>query len=83
MPIPWLSRKSPLSSEQKQFWDENGYLILEGFFTPGVNSIVDHRIANPGSFGKATIDVLHGDHILASGFEPPKLPGKRLAAPSR
>lgn len=67
MPIPWLGRKSPLSSEQKQFWDENGYLILSRFFKPRnvrtVNSIVDHRIANPASFGNATVDVLHGEHI--------------------
>jgi len=67
MPIPWLGRKSPLSVKQKQFWDENGYLILSRFFKPlnvrAVNSIVDHRIANPTSFANAIVDVLHGEHI--------------------
>ena len=53
-----------LSSEQKKFWYENGYLILPGFFgrqdTNAVNEVVESRMAAPGTFGGATVDPLLG-----------------------
>lgn len=82
--MPWLTSKSPLSAEQLRFWDDNGYLILPAFFEPkdvhAVNSIVDHRIANPESFGKATIDVLHGEYI-GKRFRGAEAPREAFAGP--
>ncbi len=62
-----------LDGEQKRFWRENGYLVLKSFFTrpevDAVNAVVERRIADPSSFGQATVDPLHGEHA-----------GKRLRA---
>jgi phytanoyl-CoA hydroxylase len=62
-----------LTSEQVACWKDQGYLALSSFFTAreveAVNSLIDVRMANPASFGMATIDVLHGPLI-----------GKRLRA---
>ncbi len=64
-----LSAKTPtrsLTTQQRQFWNDNGYLILSSFFEPAeveaVNTIVDRRIQDPASFGNATIDVLTGEY---------------------
>lgn len=68
-----FGRKRSLTSNEKQFWDARGYLVLSRFFRPAeidaVNAVVREGIANPSSFGNATIDVLHGQLI-----------GKRLRA---
>jgi len=60
------SKREELTREQKAFWDENGYLILASFFEPtevdAVNAIVDRRMADPSSFGQATVDPLHGQY---------------------
>ena len=82
--MAWLTPKSPLSSEQMRFWDDNGYLILPAFFDPedvqAVNSIVDHRIANPASFGNATVDVLHGEYT-GKRFRGAEAPREAFAGP--
>ncbi len=56
-----------LTREQKRFWNENGYLILPSFFerteVDAVNAVVDRRMADPSSFGRATVDALHGQYI--------------------
>ena len=58
---------SALASEQEQFWRDNGYLVLEGFFKPEetatVNAVVQRLIDNPRSLGTATVDVLTGEYI--------------------
>ena len=55
-----------LERNQKRFWRENGYLILESFFSQpevaAVNAVVERRMADPSSFGQATVDPLHGEH---------------------
>ena len=55
--------------DQRAFWNENGFLILEGFFTAAqvdeVNSLVDD-IQSPDSrkkFGDITVDPLTGRYI--------------------
>jgi phytanoyl-CoA hydroxylase len=69
----WKRTRRLLTREQASFWKDQGYLVLPGFFTPrevaAVNTLIDNRLANPASFGMATIDVLHGALI-----------GKRLRA---
>ena len=61
----WKPKSGP-TPEQKQFWNENGFLVLSGFFSAAavraVNKVVDRIIANPDSLGNATVDVLHGEH---------------------
>jgi len=56
-----------LTGQQKRFWEDNGFLILTQFFqrseVDAVNAVVDRRIADPSSFGQATVDALHGDHV--------------------
>ena len=56
-----------LTRAQKKFWEENGYLILKGFFPRGeveaVNALIEQRMADPSSFGRATVDALHGEHV--------------------
>jgi phytanoyl-CoA hydroxylase len=56
-----------LTGAQKRFWKENGYLILPAFFerpeVEAVNAIVERRLADPSSFGQATVDALHGEHL--------------------
>jgi len=60
-------KQARLTRKQKKFWEENGYLILPSFFSraevQAVNAIVERRIADPASFGQATVDALHGEHI--------------------
>lgn len=60
-------RKSRLTSDEKAFWEENGYLVLSGFFRPkeveAVNRLVRERMGNPRLFGNATVDVLHGENL--------------------
>ena len=67
MPFGWGKAKSAITPEQKQFWEQNGYLVLSGFFNPdevrAVNAVVDRVVSNPSSAGKATIDVLHGKYV--------------------
>jgi hypothetical protein len=62
----WNS-KHKLSAEQQRFWEENGYLVLSGFFDPkqvnAVNAVVERVMANPASLGSATVDVLHEPHV--------------------
>jgi ectoine hydroxylase-related dioxygenase (phytanoyl-CoA dioxygenase family) len=66
--VPVLAEKQQtgVTRKQKKFWDENGYLILPGFFSraevEAVNAVVEQRVANPASFGQATVDPLWGDH---------------------
>jgi len=64
MSLLWKRTGSLLTREQLSLWKEHGYLVLPSFFTPrqveAVNSLIDNRVANPSSFGMATIDVLHG-----------------------
>lgn len=66
MPVLAHKEQKGVSRQQKKFWDENGYLILPAFFSreevDAVNAIVDRRIADPASFGQATVDPLHGEH---------------------
>lgn len=66
MPLSADRKTHSLTAQQKQFWNDNGYLILSSFFEPAeveaVNAIVDRRIQDPGSFGNATIDVLTGEY---------------------
>ncbi len=54
------------SRKRKQFWEENGYLVLPGFFNAeeieAVNEIVKQLAANPASAGKATVDALSGQY---------------------
>jgi phytanoyl-CoA hydroxylase len=56
-----------LTRQQKRFWKENGYLILPSFFdraeVDAVNRVVERRMADPSSFGQATVDALHGEHV--------------------
>lgn len=56
-----------LTRQQKSFWEKKGYLILPAFFpraeVEAVNAIVERRMADPASFGQATVDALHGEHI--------------------
>jgi ectoine hydroxylase-related dioxygenase (phytanoyl-CoA dioxygenase family) len=65
MRFPWDKRTS-LTSEQKQFWEDNGYLVLPGLFqaeeVQAVNDIVERIAKDPKSGGNATIDVLHGTY---------------------
>ena len=67
MPSSAKKATRSLTTAQKQFWNENGYLILSSFFEPAeveaVNAVVDRRIQDPASFGNATIDVLTGPYI--------------------
>jgi ectoine hydroxylase-related dioxygenase (phytanoyl-CoA dioxygenase family) len=53
-----------LTTEELSGWRDRGYLVLSSFFAPreveAVNALIDRRMANPSSFGKATVDVLHG-----------------------
>lgn len=62
-----FGRKKTLTFQEKQFWEVQGYLVLPRFFEPAeveaVNAIVQDGIANPASFGNATVDVLHGELI--------------------
>ena len=64
MKIPW---SGVLKREQRRFWDENGYLVFPGLFqiaeVESVNRIVDQGCADPQTFGNATVDVLHGEHM--------------------
>ncbi len=64
MPESGTTPSARLTGEQKRHWKQKGYLILSSFFTraevEAVNSVVDHRIASPASFGNATVDVIHG-----------------------
>ena len=58
--------RSLLAPEQRRFWEDNGYVILEGFFTPNeiaaVNAVVERIMKNPSSSGSATVDPLWGEH---------------------
>lgn len=67
MPSTLATARRLLTIEQKRFWNDNGYLILSSFFEPAeieaVNSLIDRRIANPVSFGNATINVLTGPYL--------------------
>jgi phytanoyl-CoA hydroxylase len=59
--------RARLTRKQKHFWNENGYLILPAFFdraeVDAVNRVVERRMADPSSFGQATVDALHGEHV--------------------
>lgn len=59
-------KRARLTHKQKRFWNDNGYLILPSFFdrseVSAVNEIVERRMADPSSFGQATVDALHGEH---------------------
>jgi ectoine hydroxylase-related dioxygenase (phytanoyl-CoA dioxygenase family) len=63
MRAPWQA----LSFKQRQFWKDQGYLILPGLFNPeeieAVNDLVQRIRQNPKLHGNATVDVLHGEHI--------------------
>jgi len=62
MRIPWR----PISAKQKQFWEDNGYLVLSRFFSPEeilpVNKVIERIHEDPKTLGNATVDVLHGAH---------------------
>lgn len=55
-----------LSSRQRRQWNDKGYLVLTTFFSPeeigAVNRVVDARIADPSSFGNATVDAISGQY---------------------
>lgn len=69
---------------QKKFWEENGYLILKGFFprseVEAVNALVERRMADPSAFGQATVDALHGEHV-GKRFRAVEAPGEVFAGP--
>jgi ectoine hydroxylase-related dioxygenase (phytanoyl-CoA dioxygenase family) len=62
-----LGQKTRVAAEQKQFWEDHGYLVLSGFFQPkevqAVNAIVEQAKRNPSTLGDATVDVLHGPYL--------------------
>ncbi len=66
MDWPWSGKKSALTTEQKQQWECDGFLVLAGFFSKrdaeGANRIIEEKIKNPARFGEATIDVLRGPY---------------------
>jgi ectoine hydroxylase-related dioxygenase (phytanoyl-CoA dioxygenase family) len=66
VPVLPDTKSAQLTRKQKRFWEENGYLILPAFFSraevAAVNAVVERRIADPSSFGQATVDALHGEH---------------------
>lgn len=82
MRFPW--EKVRLTEEQKQFWTENGYLVLSGFFKPkevqAVNAVVDRIRSNPKTLGNATVDVLHGEYI-GKRFRGAEAPPEAFAGP--
>ena len=83
MPFPW-GLFNRLSNKQKQFWTDNGYLVLPKLFKPrevdAVNRIVDELTKNPRSAGLVTIDVLHGSYA-GQRFLCADAPGDAFAGP--
>jgi len=81
MRFPW---SSVLTGAQKQFWSNNGYLVLAGLFqaaeVEAVNEVVDRGRTNPQSLGNATVDVLHGEHI-GKRFRGTELPVEAFNGP--
>jgi phytanoyl-CoA hydroxylase len=73
-----------LTRAQKKFWQENGYLILKSFFprseAEAVNALVDRRMADPSSFGQATVDALQGEHT-GKRFRAVEAPREVFAGP--
>jgi ectoine hydroxylase-related dioxygenase (phytanoyl-CoA dioxygenase family) len=67
MRFPWTSSKTRLTSEQKQFWEDNGYLVLPGLFSSAemqaVNELINGLLEDSKGLGNATVDVLHGEHL--------------------
>jgi phytanoyl-CoA hydroxylase len=67
VPASVAIERQRLTSEQNGFWRDNGYLILASFFSreevQSVNSVIERRMADPASFGKATVDVLDGQYV--------------------
>ncbi|MFL6415328.1 MAG: phytanoyl-CoA dioxygenase family protein [Bryobacteraceae bacterium] len=82
MRLPW--GKATLSTDQKQFWTDNGYLVLSGFFKPeevrAVNAVVDRILSNPKTLGNATVDVLHGQYI-GKRFRGSEAPAEAFTGP--
>ncbi len=67
-PLSTIRSKARLTSLQRNHWAEKGFLILPAFFSrdqiQAVNSLIDRRIENPETFGKATlVDAIAGPHV--------------------
>ena len=66
MAWPFRKKVPALTGEQKRQWDEDGFLVLPGFFTKGdvdeANRIIEGKMRDPARFGEATIDVLQGTY---------------------
>lgn len=60
-----LWNRTVLTDEQKQFWDDNGYLILRNFLSPkvidAVNTEVDNLTRSRNRFPHVTVDILVGE----------------------
>jgi ectoine hydroxylase-related dioxygenase (phytanoyl-CoA dioxygenase family) len=84
MRFPWMRSGTRLTSEQKQFWDDNGYLVLPGLFSlaevQAVNELIEGLREDPKKLGNATVDVLKGE-FSGKRFRGPDTPKESFQVP--